>query len=105
MFDVVEYEDVQFSNTFFQPSPYRGKPTPELEKAWSDLWKSKTAKRIYLSALLTRGIVGVVEVPFEQLPALNKSQDHPWYRSENGGVMAGLEVFHSLHCLDMVRQV
>jgi len=43
VFDAVEYEDVQFSNTFFQPSPYKGKPTPELEKAWSDLWKSKTA--------------------------------------------------------------
>jgi hypothetical protein len=41
VFDVVEYEDVQFSNTFYQPSPYRGKPTLELEKSWSDLWKSQ----------------------------------------------------------------
>jgi hypothetical protein len=41
VFDVVEYEDVKFSNNFFQPSPYRGKPTPELEKSWSDLWKSE----------------------------------------------------------------
>jgi hypothetical protein len=40
VYDVVEYEDVQFSNKFYQPSPYRGKPTPELEKAWGDLWKS-----------------------------------------------------------------
>lgn len=46
VFDVVEYENVQFSNTFYQPSPYRGKPTPELEKSWSDLWKSKDAIKV-----------------------------------------------------------
>jgi hypothetical protein len=52
---------------------------------------------------LTEGLVGTVDVPFERLPALNKSKDHPWFYSEDGGVLAGLEVFHSLHCLDMVR--
>ncbi|KIM96851.1 hypothetical protein OIDMADRAFT_169633 [Oidiodendron maius Zn] len=87
VFDVVEYEDVQFSNAFFQPSPYKGPPTPELEKAWSDLWK-----------------IGTIDVPYELLPALNKSDDGNWLRSDKGGILAGLEVFHSMHCLDMVRQ-
>jgi len=87
VFDIVEYEDVQFSNAFYQPSPYRGKPTPELETAWSDLWK-----------------IGTIDVPLEQLPALNKSKDDTWFRSDKGGVLAGLEVFHSIHCLDMIRQ-
>ncbi|KAG0646874.1 hypothetical protein D0Z07_6265 [Hyphodiscus hymeniophilus] len=41
VFETLEYKDVQFSNAFSQPSPYRGKPTPELEKAWLDLWMSE----------------------------------------------------------------
>ena len=53
---------------------------------------------------LTAAAVGTVDVPLEKLPALNKSTEHNWFYSENGGVLAGLEVFHSLHCLDMVRQ-
>jgi len=53
---------------------------------------------------LTAAPVGTVDVPLEKLPALNKSIEHNWFYSENGGVLAGLEVFHSLHCLDMVRQ-
>jgi len=87
VFDVVEYEDVQFSNTFYQPSLYRGKPTPKLEKAWHDLW-----------------MIGTIDIPLKYLPALNKSGDHDWFMSNKGGVLGGLEVFHSLHCLDMVRQ-
>jgi hypothetical protein len=53
---------------------------------------------------LTEATVGTVDVPLGKLPALNKSTEHDWFYSENGGVLAGLEVFHSLHCLDMVRQ-
>jgi hypothetical protein len=53
---------------------------------------------------LTAAAVGTVDVPLERLPALNKSAEQNWFYSENGGVLAGLEVFHSLHCLDMVRQ-
>jgi hypothetical protein len=50
------------------------------------------------------GKVGTIDVPLEYLPALNKSKNHSWFLSNKGGVLAGLEVFHSLHCLDMVRQ-
>jgi hypothetical protein len=41
MMEAVEYEWVTFENTFFQESEYRGKPTPELEKSWDDLWNCK----------------------------------------------------------------
>lgn len=37
-FEAVEYVDVQFQNSFFEESKYRGRPTPELEDAWFDLW-------------------------------------------------------------------
>lgn len=60
--------------------------------------------RFLESGILTSTIVGTIDVPFDKLSALNKSQDAPWFRSNKGGVVGGLEVFHSLHCLDMVRQ-
>lgn len=53
---------------------------------------------------LIKWIVGTIDISFEKLPALNKSQDEDWVRSDQGGVLGGLEVFHSMHCLDMVRQ-
>ncbi len=37
-FEAVEYVDIQFQNGFHEKSKYRGKPTPELEQAWLDLW-------------------------------------------------------------------
>jgi hypothetical protein len=40
--EAVEYVDVQFQNKFNEKSIYRGKPTPELERAWLDLWNCKS---------------------------------------------------------------
>lgn len=37
-------------------------------------------------------------------PYLNKSSNERWVKTESGGLLAGLEIHHSLHCLDMVRQ-
>ena len=36
--DAVEYYDVDYLNAFTQTSIYRGPPSPELDKAWLDLW-------------------------------------------------------------------
>ena len=66
--------------------------------------KVRTLSDSRLLPSLTYYLVGTVDVPLEKLPSLNKSKDHSWFFSESGGVLAGLEVFHSLHCLDMVRQ-
>ncbi|KXH52320.1 hypothetical protein CNYM01_02136 [Colletotrichum nymphaeae SA-01] len=77
--DVLEYEDVQFDNAFWKTSPYKGRPTPELEAKWKDLWYS-----------------------------LNKTSHgtsgDSWARTKPGYLLAGLEVFHNLHCLNLVRQ-
>ncbi|KAH9894521.1 hypothetical protein F4778DRAFT_794563 [Xylariomycetidae sp. FL2044] len=87
LFEAIEYEDVQFDNGFWDANPYKGKPDPELEARWLALWD-----------------FGTFDVPRNRLPLLNKSDDEPWVVSEKGGLMAGLEVFHTLHCLDMIRQ-
>ncbi|OLN87595.1 hypothetical protein CCHL11_10099 [Colletotrichum chlorophyti] len=89
--EVLEYEDVQFDNAFWKPSPYKGKPTPDLEAKWKDLW-----------------YYGSFDLPDMYLPALNKSADgiggNGWARTKSGNLLAGLEVFHNLHCLNLMRQ-
>ncbi|KAH0427185.1 hypothetical protein CcaCcLH18_09852 [Colletotrichum camelliae] len=86
-----EYEEVQFDNAFWKPSPYKGKPTPELEAKWKELW-----------------YYGSFDLPDSYLPSMNKSSGgiggDPWARTESGNLLAGLEVFHNLHCLNLVRQ-
>lgn len=39
LFEAVEYEEVNWTNDFDQPSIYRGYPNPEREKAWENLWR------------------------------------------------------------------
>ncbi|KAL8296361.1 hypothetical protein RB597_005778 [Gaeumannomyces tritici] len=89
--DVIEFEDVQFDNAFHKPSPYKGRPTKELEERWKDLW-----------------YYGSFDLPDSALPGLRKppggTDGHPWARTASGGLLAGLEVFHNLHCLNLVRQ-
>lgn len=89
-FEAVEYVDVQFQNGFFEQSKYRGRPTPEIEKAWFELWN-----------------FGPVNIPVDKLSVLNKSKDDDWQRTKpesGGGVIGSLEVFHQIHCLDLIRQ-
>ncbi|KAK1702202.1 uncharacterized protein BDZ83DRAFT_595764 [Colletotrichum acutatum] len=89
--DILEYEDVQFDNAFWKTSPYKGRPTPELEAKWKGLW-----------------YYGSFDLSDEYLPALNKTSHgtggDPWARTKPGYLLAGLEVFHNLHCLNLVRQ-
>ncbi|KAL0934657.1 uncharacterized protein CTRU02_211456 [Colletotrichum truncatum] len=91
VYDVFEYEDVQFDNAFWKPSPYKGKPTPELEARWKELW-----------------YYGSFDLPDSYLEALNKSSEghegDRWARTSSGNLLAGLEVFHNLHCLNLLRQ-
>ncbi|RAK97889.1 oxidase ustYa family protein, partial [Aspergillus ibericus CBS 121593] len=88
--EAVEYIDVKFQNRFNEHSIYRGKPTPELEQAWLDLWN-----------------FAPINIPLEKLSALNKSTTSNWQRAKpekGGGVIGSLEVFHQIHCLDLIRQ-
>ncbi|KAH6649303.1 hypothetical protein F5144DRAFT_588054 [Chaetomium tenue] len=87
--DAVEYIQLDFNDAFNSTSIYRGPPTPEREEAWFNL----TYKH-------------AIEVPPERLRGLNRSEaDHLKHvPPEVGtGYVALLEVFHQLHCLNMVR--
>ncbi|KAK9435462.1 hypothetical protein VB005_10259 [Metarhizium brunneum] len=85
--DGVEFWEGDFENEFPHKTLYRGPPTPEREKAWEDLWLHTP-----------------VTVPERGIAALNKT-GKPWLKSDDGkGYTALLEVFHQLHCLNVVRQ-
>ncbi|TDZ54060.1 Cyclochlorotine biosynthesis protein O [Colletotrichum trifolii] len=85
--EFVEYTE---QNHLMQPSPFRGKPTPEVEEAWIRLWR-----------------VPPIRFPEDKLPALNKMPADKYEHvpeSLGGGVKGFLNVFHQLHCLNLVRQ-
>ena len=106
MMEAVEYGKVQFENAFHQKSQYRGSPTPELEQAWLDLWNCMLHKpasyKFRANSILSEDTVGAINVPFNKLSELNKSQEVSWKRvspKNGGGVSALIEVFHQIHCL------
>ncbi|EME81790.1 uncharacterized protein MYCFIDRAFT_215482 [Pseudocercospora fijiensis CIRAD86] len=88
--NVLQYTTFTEENHLMQPSPYRGQPTPDIEMAWKELWR------------LPR-----IQFPESKLSALNKTNVDLYTHAApqyGGGVLAILNVFHELHCLNMIRQ-
>ncbi|KAI1193956.1 hypothetical protein F5X97DRAFT_338315 [Nemania serpens] len=86
---VVEYFDTDFDNEFAHKTKYRGPPTPELEAAWDQIWN-----------------LGGVEVPLDGPARLGKASENlvHVHSDEARGYSGMLEVFHQLHCLNLIRQ-
>ncbi|TVY38938.1 Cyclochlorotine biosynthesis protein [Lachnellula subtilissima] len=88
---VVEYKETDFENDFAHQTKYRGPPTQELEDAWSDLW-----------------FYPGIRIPEEKMALLNRSGTERHFRPVEpelgGGYHALVEVFHQLHCLNLIRQ-
>ncbi|KAK3400717.1 hypothetical protein B0T20DRAFT_494689 [Sordaria brevicollis] len=88
--DDLRYVEFTDQNHLMQPSPYRGQPTPEVEEAWIKLWRMPT-----------------IHFPESAMPLLNKTpaSNYAHVSSQYGGGMLGFfDVFHQLHCLNLVRQ-
>ena len=89
--DAVEYEKVQFENAFHQKSRYRGSPT-----------HIPACYKFQVGPRLSEDTVGAINVPYDKLSELNKSEEVSWKRvspEHGGGVSALIEVFHQIHCL------
>ncbi|KAI1179334.1 hypothetical protein F4777DRAFT_470745 [Nemania sp. FL0916] len=86
---VVEYYETDFENEFAHKTKWRGPPTPELEAAWSQIWN-----------------LGGVEVPLDGPAQLGKAPEELVHidSDETKGYSGMLEVFHQLHCLNLIRQ-
>ncbi|KAI1195937.1 hypothetical protein F5X97DRAFT_326020 [Nemania serpens] len=93
--------NVKFLGSFETVTPYRGPPSPEVDAAWARFTMSPWAD----------GTAVVLSVGPEEVKAAKKDQEEEWFNStvqlgdaNGGGMMATLEMFHQLHCLDMVRK-
>ncbi|KAI1126941.1 hypothetical protein F5Y10DRAFT_293286 [Nemania abortiva] len=88
-FEAVEYYDTQWQNDFDEKDEYRGPPTLERDRAWLNLWS-----------------MGDIVIKKNELSHLNKTweESRRFYLPSIDGIAANLEVFHQLHCLDMIRR-
>ncbi|CCF34127.1 hypothetical protein CH063_01082 [Colletotrichum higginsianum] len=92
LLEAVEYEERDFeSGLSLESSGFTGPPTAEMEAKWESLAQ----------------VPGVL-IPSERVPYLNRSVDQGFVpataSSPSSGYVGGVEVFHHLHCLNMLRQ-
>ena len=83
----IEYEELNFDNPFLHQTAYRGPPTNHLEREWERLWNHE-----------------LIDIPASDFHRLNKSSEVRYMRTPRGGLAANIEVFHQLHCLNLIRQ-
>ncbi|KAE8374160.1 hypothetical protein BDV26DRAFT_284485 [Aspergillus bertholletiae] len=82
----VEYRWLTYQNDFSTKSDYRGPPTPHIEMLWEELYKHN-----YFT------------IPPSRLHDLDQPDHGNWVQS-SGEVIANLEVYHQLACLNLLRQ-
>ncbi|RDL40112.1 Uncharacterized protein BP5553_00091 [Venustampulla echinocandica] len=87
----VEYETVKFNTTMGSASPYVGKG-PEVDEAWHAI-----------SYDIGDQVITPEELKRIAMPESSLKAKHP--KTGGEGYRVGLEVFHQLHCLNLLRQV
>ncbi|KAJ7751523.1 hypothetical protein DFH07DRAFT_922044 [Mycena maculata] len=84
--DVVRHKLVKFTRGLANDIPiYERRPSPAVDAAWNDLWSVAQTKISRPEA---------VKMPNKTWPLLG----------EDGTYILALDVFHQLHCLDILRQ-
>ncbi|KAF2798866.1 hypothetical protein K505DRAFT_232421, partial [Melanomma pulvis-pyrius CBS 109.77] len=83
--EAVDYVNMDFVNPFAHDTIYRGPPTPQLEKAWEELW-------FYELIILD---------PASASNLINQTDNFPEHKD---AYPISLEVYHQLHCLNALRQ-
>ncbi|KAF9554912.1 hypothetical protein CPC08DRAFT_712486 [Agrocybe pediades] len=91
--EAVEYSIVRFNASLDFPSPYSGKPRPELEEAWDRISTKNTLWPIRVS-----------DDTLEQIHKFGRKSNVRYMESDGGGSMGTVEVFHQLHCLNLLRK-
>ncbi|KAN0089609.1 protein of unknown function (DUF3328) domain containing protein [Hyaloscypha variabilis] len=85
----VSYHEQLFNSTLFGTSIYRQEPSPEVDQAWVDIG-------VYL---------GVILVDADKATKAGITKGHITTPPEAGGqYFANVEVFHQLHCLNLLRK-
>ncbi|PCG89967.1 Protein of unknown function DUF3328 [Penicillium occitanis (nom. inval.)] len=80
----------RFDGALRDPNRFRGPPSQDIDDAWAEI---------------TYPNGGLVRLSKDQLDRVNASEYAAEYTEEmGGGYIAGIEVFHQLHCVNMLRQ-
>ncbi|KAI4248949.1 MAG: hypothetical protein LQ352_005799 [Teloschistes flavicans] len=90
---VLPYRSVFFNGTLDYPSPWRGTPSPSLDAAWETIVRMESMEAFSISE--------------EEYLKLGHPLDENVVRldeNQGGGIFAGLEVYHQMHCLNLIRQ-
>ncbi|TAQ91306.1 hypothetical protein B7494_g277 [Chlorociboria aeruginascens] len=87
----IQYQTVKFNNTMGEGSPYVGKG-PDVDKAWDAI-----------SYDIGDQMISEAEMDIIGMPKSHVKVKHPKTGVE--GWRVGLEVFHQLHCVNLLRQV
>lgn len=92
LWEAVEFWEGDFENQFNHTSIYRGPPTLKREQAWEDLWL------VNLIGVDPAGIAALNQTNSgEKIEVIGSNPANPTYG-------ATPEVFHQLHCLNVLRQ-
>ncbi|KAF4628749.1 hypothetical protein G7Y89_g9408 [Cudoniella acicularis] len=83
--EAVNFERVRFNATLVIESPYNGEPGPEVDAAWHELLS-------YMNIAVSGSDLDRIGASSIPIP------------DQEGQYVAGLNVFHELHCLKRIRQ-
>ncbi|KAI9640574.1 hypothetical protein NHQ30_010872 [Ciborinia camelliae] len=81
----VSYESVTINTPLEDKNPFKGEPRQELEDAWYNILKYQN-----------------IRVTKEELDLINRTSVP--LNDAQGGYLANLDVFHELHCLNIIRE-
>ncbi|KAF2026865.1 hypothetical protein EK21DRAFT_115363 [Setomelanomma holmii] len=106
--DGIEYEVRRFKGTFGLESKYTGFG-PEADAAWDNITESKSQSFSWnLQSNNTKGPTGgAIGVTREQWEAVNPFSESAVTLEKDrgtGNYLASLDVFHQLHCVDLLRK-
>lgn len=90
IFNDEDLSQQRFDGALRDPNKFRGSPSQDIDDAWAEI---------------TYPNGGLVRLSKDQLDRVNASEYAAEYTEEmGGGYIAGIEVFHQLHCVNMLRQ-
>ncbi|CAF9940387.1 MAG: hypothetical protein HETSPECPRED_002399 [Heterodermia speciosa] len=90
---ILPYRTLFFNGTLDHPSPFRGPPTPSLDAAWETLVRMESMEAF-----------SITESEYLQLGHPLDENVVRLDPTQGGGIFAGLEVYHQMHCLNLIRQ-
>ncbi|KAJ3714546.1 hypothetical protein DFJ43DRAFT_1103872 [Lentinula guzmanii] len=103
--DAVRYE-VRYFNASLRTdiTNYQGTPTEDIDKNWEDLYRCKIIQNVPINCAKSFPIFpdGIVQIPASEANKLvDKTLPIP---GDDGNYIVTLEVFHQLHCLNLLRK-